>query len=136
MRNLALISYGVFSSVFNLPIEVLSELLTHAPVSRRHKCTNHSTMFVYCSLALSLTPYSQNIILQNYVGCSFLPHPLSVVMLFMCNAFKFIFQVCILFWVLYTWILFIFTFMKYYSVFKSHNYFLCVSFLGPHLRHM
>ena len=59
---------------------VLSELLTQAPVSRRNKCANHSTMCIFL-FAFSLTLYSQNSIFQNYIGFSFLPYPLSVVML-------------------------------------------------------
>ena len=70
---------------------VLSELLTQAPVSRRNKCANHSTMCIFL-FAFSLTLYSQNSIFQNYIGFSFLPYPLSVFMLFICKAFKFIFH--------------------------------------------
>ena len=42
--------------------------------------------------AFSLTLYRQNTIFQNYLGCSFLSYLLSVVMLFICNAFKFMFH--------------------------------------------
>ena len=71
--------------------KVMSELLTQVPVSRRNKCANHSSVCIFL-FAFSLTLYSQNIIFQNYIGCSFLPYPLSVVMLFICKAFKFIFH--------------------------------------------
>ena len=72
--------------------KVMSELLTQAPVSRRNRCTNHSTMCIFL-FAFSLTLYSQTIIFQNHLGCSFLPYPLSVVMLFIWKALKFIFHV-------------------------------------------
>lgn len=58
-------------------LKVVSELLTHAPVSRRNKSTNYSTVFrIFC---LQLDSVQSNTIFQSYLGCYSLPYSLSKV---------------------------------------------------------
>lgn len=90
--NLAPIIQIVFSSLFN-PRTDIKSCQNCSPMSLLPEETSVLTIVqCLCTVLFAFSLYSQNIIFQRVLGCSFLPYPLTVFMLFICNAFKFIFH--------------------------------------------